>query len=385
MIMSMLRFKWNPAALRGTRSNLLFSSLFQELFARLCDQLKDIAPAVVCGIRTQVNLTPDDMIELICTGKVVLERKLLENRKIEEDNDGAMSDSTYLDELEIRKREDAELRELAKVVETGVSSMFRPNIGENRSTVIIDQLSEGMKRAHLNGDSPLDGSDPSMGSRGSPIMPHEKSLVVGSSPKSPRAAEKSSTMSPLLAPMPPSIPFEAKSALKSRPSFRDVFSPSSNFLSRNKTEGEREASSSTLSFNDSWGTLGSTPKSSKSPALKLLKNVPIGHLVPNLKLPQQLSLATSPPRDKIAIQSLDSSISRNVVEIPVEVTPLHHVTGGRIVEYLGTVSMHFIRESSGLEAAEFHRFVTECNAIARAHVHSLGGNAMLGKYIYVKI
>ena len=372
MLMSMLRFKWTPHEHRGTRSNMLFSGLFQELFARLCDRLKDIAPAVVCGIRTQVNLTPDDMIELICTGKVVRERQHIETHKIDEE-DGAMSDSTFLDELEIRRREDAELRELAKVVETGVSSRFRPKIGQNRSTVIVDQLSDDMRRSHLGTDaasrkvsSSFDNI--SLAVSKSPIATSREKSPVGSLPKSPRLMEKL-TLSPLHSPI-PAPDLGDKQTLKSRPSLVEILSPS--FLTRSKTEGG-EAPSSPNATNEA----PSTPRSS---TVNTLKKVPSGHLIPNLKQPLP-PLNTTTNNNSITLRSLDSSVHHviDVAEIPVELTPLHHVTSGRIVEYLGTVSMHFIRESSGLEAAEFHRFVTECNAIARAHVHSLGGNAMLGK------
>lgn len=352
MLLSMLRFKWNPAALRGTRSNLLFSSLFQELFARLCNRLKDVAPAVVCGVRTQVNLTPDDQIELICTGKVVLERLFEATPKIDEDS-GNTSDSTFSDEMEIRRQEDAELRELAQVVET--ADMFQlPNIGSNRSTVVVDQLSEDMKRAHLSAGTVRENPD-SSGGQTSPS--HDNAFLP--STKSPSTDRKLATSPPKQFPNLPSLPPPVVMPLSPRGrSIGDILTPRP-FHFRHKTEGSLSQSSE-------------SPGTPKSTAFNVLKTVPVGHLVPNLRQPN--------PPSNFSFRNVNTNTNQviNVTETPVEMTSLHHVAGGRVVEYVGSISMHFIRESSGLEADEFHRFITECNAIARAHVLSLGGNAMLG-------
>ncbi|CAM9828810.1 unnamed protein product, partial [Phaeothamnion confervicola] len=67
----------------------------------------------------------------------------------------------------------------------------------------------------------------------------------------------------------------------------------------------------------------------------------------------------------------------------VEMTPLGRVPGTRVARYLGSVSLHFIKESwsaaagGGGVAGFFQVFMTEVNAVVRAHVAALGGNAML--------
>jgi hypothetical protein len=154
MIMSMLRVKWNPAS-RGTRSNQFFSGLFQELFSKLCVRLEGLAPVVVNGLRTQVNLTPDDMVELICVGKVVLERRIDPINTIVEENDDEASISsqdTIIEELLIRQTEEEKKRRLLDEVEAGVSNLLkngREIIGPHQTTVIVDTLSDEMMRVHL--------------------------------------------------------------------------------------------------------------------------------------------------------------------------------------------------------------------------------------------
>lgn len=282
MLICMLRVKFNPNA-RETRSNQFFTSAFQELFSNLCSRLEHLAPVAICGLRTQVNLTPNDMVELICTGKVVLEHREHTDNRIEDDGGDETDDSDITaSEIEMRIREQSEQRKLWGDVQESVDSTFSRNLGPIESTVIVNMLSSNNRRKlfNLGEDTKLPWDD------------RLTSLVDSTSHAS---------MTPYS--HLPSIP----SAFK---------------VSRASSVDSR--------------TVGKDTE----------ENVP--------------------------------AFAFTADDAPVELTPLYHITGGVVVDYLGTVSMHFIRESRMGEAAGFHRFVTECNLVARAHVASLGGNAMLG-------
>lgn len=246
-----------------------------------------------------MNLTPDDMIELICMGKIVLDRKL-GNADAENDID---SDDGRT-EHRLRNEEEAQQRKLLE--ESQLSSLRqRSHLAKRQTTVIFDKLSESMRR-HLFGVSDDDwkGWNESQIDHETPV---NTSLALDDSLlSSPKHSQATISLTSPFAKIPrPPIGIGLK----------------------------RLGSSS-----------GNSPPSNSNPSI--------------VAFPQVSWLKTA--------------------DIPVELTPLFSVTGGVVTQYMGSVSMHFIRESRGGEGAEFHGFVTECNAIARAHVASLGGNAMIG-------
>ena len=267
----MLRVKWNPQS-RLTRSNYYFSSLFQDLYAKICESIQHMAPISICGLKTQVNLTPDDMIELICVGKIVLDRKR-DHAMDENDNDD--SDDGRIVEQRLRSEEEAGQRKLLQEAQQLGGLRQRSHLAKQQTTLIFDKYPEYLRHQVLG------LSDTKMKERTS------ETPVEMTSKSSASIASVSPTQVSFLPPL----------------------------------------------IADKRGV--DFPSQYQSPRL-------------------------------------------NVADVPVELTPLYAVAGGVITEYLGSVSMHFIRESKGGEGAEFHRFITECNAIARAHVASLGGNAMIG-------
>mmetsp|Transcript_20579 Transcript_20579/g.31165 ORF Transcript_20579/g.31165 Transcript_20579/m.31165 type:complete len:1455 (-) Transcript_20579:42-4406(-) len=355
MVVSMLRYKWNPAS-RGTRSNQFFSGLFQDLLAKFCVRLEPLAPLVVCGLKTQVNLTPDDMIELICTGKVVFENRLGQIPKIDEQTDvGASSDDdTIAQELEIRRREEADQRELLNEIEVGVSNLLDKRT-MNQATVIIDMLSDEMKRRHLGlaANALEDIAETNSSDAKSPPM---QQAPMDYSPVSPKT--RSMTM---------------LTNLLTSPSYSSPISSSKILAFKNK----KQQQSFDAVRDASIGPILPPPMASSEQRSSTIGNLNESNVnvskLNSLRVTSDSAITTS----AVSCDGGRVSWMNGLSEFPVEITPLHYVTGGFVTEYLGFMSMHFIRESKGGEAAEFHRFVTECNAVARAHVASLGGNAML--------
>lgn len=91
-----------------------------------------------------MNLTPDDMIELVCTGMAVLQSARNVTNYHESDNENSLKTS-----IDLEKDEQA-IRHLSLQIEKDADKIFSTNkrIGEKQVTLIVDSLSEEMRKIH---------------------------------------------------------------------------------------------------------------------------------------------------------------------------------------------------------------------------------------------
>ncbi|KAH8414071.1 hypothetical protein KR222_004764 [Zaprionus bogoriensis] len=125
---------------------------------------------------------------------------------------------------------------------------------------------------------------------------------------------------------------------------------------------------------------------------------PTSNVIPPFGMNSFKTRKTSPSRLGNLTSALPSAKSLNVAPGPrsryfplrdrygVDLTPLSFIAGGRIEKYLGNLNFFFIRESTSIRenggiSGFVHGFITELLAVVRAHIASLGGNAMVSFYI----
>ncbi|XP_073841071.1 C2 domain-containing protein 5 isoform X2 [Musca autumnalis] len=95
---------------------------------------------------------------------------------------------------------------------------------------------------------------------------------------------------------------------------------------------------------------------------------------------------SSPIQLTTAPGSIKQRFNRICERNGVDITPMTFIPGGKIEKYLGNLNFFFIRESTSIRenggiSGFVHGFITELLAVVRAHIASLGGNAMVSYYI----
>ncbi|XP_055848018.1 C2 domain-containing protein 5 isoform X3 [Episyrphus balteatus] len=114
--------------------------------------------------------------------------------------------------------------------------------------------------------------------------------------------------------------------------------------------------------------------------------------VPSTPVPSSLYGNYSLKYRKGSPSSVKMNASRSMKHYPIrerfgiDITPLTYVPGGKIEKYLGNLNFFFIRESTSVReiggiSGFVHSFITELLAVVRAHITTLGGNAMVAFYM----
>uniref|UniRef100_A0A7S2W4C5 C2 domain-containing protein n=1 Tax=Mucochytrium quahogii TaxID=96639 RepID=A0A7S2W4C5_9STRA len=366
---------------RPTRLNTQFSSLFHELYAMLVMKLVSFAPCVVCGIRIDLTTPAEYVVEVLLTATV--------HRIILQDSEASIpaeillfGEQGSLDQPMssrlggLLKQKDVHRSGMACVVPTAIESlifdtftqrfqMLKPISPRSHSlstgSDAIAALTD-LKKSHYEEFSKMLADHEAIQmnhesfNRGAHEPPGVLHITDGAEIETanvPPPTKKSglsylsSIKRHLYVPLPslPSLPFRKSSSTIQEPN---------RFKQRHSTmQLDRVNSVEMENLKDSV------------PASLRPSDVLLDPLLSHVQLSPDVIRTPRVPYCPI-----------------VEVTPLSFVPGYHVTRYLGRINLHFIRESWAVREGAglglfFHEFLNDAQAIARAHVVALNGNALL--------
>ncbi|KAF2071191.1 hypothetical protein CYY_007493 [Polysphondylium violaceum] len=295
--------------------NTQLSSIFTNLYESVMFKLRELSPCCICGLKVDIKIPEDDQLQILLTAMCTIELDDNSNNNI---NLTPPSNSTLLPI-------------------------------DNLLNNLVDQQDDNSNQNNnINNNS-------------NPLIP------------------------------PP--PMSLSSHKLSIPS---TISVPNNIKDSKDNSGKDDKTNTTplINSSNSIGGSGATNKINMSP-FSSSNVIPIGmEQQQQQQIQQDLQFDMSPPKSPIRktnepiFHHGNSRInellgSRTLEQRYVELTPLSFLPGNRLEKYLGRVNIHLIKESFSVReegglGVFSHVFLREANAIARAHVMSMGGNVLIG-------
>ncbi|CAM9245284.1 unnamed protein product, partial [Chrysoparadoxa australica] len=339
LLISMQRAKLgNGQEASSGKLSATLGTLHNDALATLCFKVRDLVPCALCGLESRIKLTADSLIELVMTATVILLPI-----------DHILHQATAVQQAALLADEGA----TPPLPPTTLTSPSRAAAGGETTAKLEGALARLRRRSSTDSLVIRDVSEYML------TMMAELAQKDKVGPLSDASVDSCHCEDLDISGRGIYLPLRDSSGHTGHSSSHKSMSGSTHLRS-----GGRLPIPGTPVYSNN--KLLSSPLSSRWGSIRLSS----GH--PSTPNSHQVAGSTRAPSRRPYLQE----------DRAVEMTSLTHIPGAKVVKYFGGVSLHFIKEGwsapSRLEGGTFfQRFIIEVNSVMRAHVASLGGNALL--------
>jgi len=339
LITAIRRVEWD--IVDSNYLNTQLSSIFTNLYESVMFKLRELSPCCICGLKVDIKIPEDDQLQILLTAMCTIE----------------LEDSNNNNNNNINNNNNNNINSSSNTV-----NLTPPS---NSNLLPIDNLLNNLNFDDENNNSSTTTNN---NNNNNPLIPP---------PPMSLSSHKLSIPSTI------SVPNNIK----------DIKDDKINNNNNNNNSTPLVNSSNSIGGITTSTKVNMSPFSSSN-IIPIIDQQPTQQPTQQPIINQDLQFDMSPP--KSPIRKINEPIfhhgnsrinellgSRTLEQRYVELTPLSFLPGSRLEKYLGRVNIHLIKESFSVReegglGVFSHVFLREANAIARAHVMSMGGNVLIG-------